>query len=176
MESWFIWLDKGWELHFGEDVTDLAIEEAYTTKYSIHLGADTMVWLWVVEGLTLERCSTFGKKDKLESSYVGPFDILGWIGPIVRLRISVLQFLFDELRVKVRWDSKRGPELTLERKDQMRSRELKRNGNVICFKRLTSRSMTSTGYLMKFNLSTTWISSSGIARGLSAKHFFNFET
>ncbi|GJS02655.1 putative reverse transcriptase domain-containing protein [Tanacetum coccineum] len=47
-------------------------------------------WLWVVEGLTLERCSTFGKKDKLEPSYVGPFEILGWIGPIVRLRISVL--------------------------------------------------------------------------------------
>ncbi|GJT04521.1 MAK10-like protein [Tanacetum coccineum] len=34
-------------------------------------------------------------------------------------------------RVKVRWDSKRGPELTWERKDQMRSRELKRNGNVM---------------------------------------------
>ncbi|GJY61417.1 putative reverse transcriptase domain-containing protein, partial [Tanacetum coccineum] len=41
-------------------------------------------------GLTLERCSMFGKKDKLEPSYVGPFKILGWIGPIVRLRISVL--------------------------------------------------------------------------------------
>ncbi|GJS66423.1 retrovirus-related pol polyprotein from transposon TNT 1-94 [Tanacetum coccineum] len=49
--------------------------------------------LWVVEGLTSERCSMFGKKDKLEPSYVGPFEILGWIGPIVR------QFLFDELRV-----------------------------------------------------------------------------
>ncbi|GKA33869.1 hypothetical protein Tco_0720298 [Tanacetum coccineum] len=101
--------------------------------------------LWVVEGLTLERCSTFGKKDKLEPSYVGPFEILGWIGPIVRLRISVLwaeyrkldwEFLFDELRVKVRWDSKRGPELTWERKDQMRSRELKRNGNVMVRERL----------------------------------------
>ncbi|GJR70952.1 hypothetical protein Tco_0017017 [Tanacetum coccineum] len=43
--------------------------------------------LWVVEGLTLKRCSMFGKKDKLEPSYVGPFEILGWIGPIVRLRI-----------------------------------------------------------------------------------------
>ncbi|GJU70179.1 hypothetical protein Tco_1256438 [Tanacetum coccineum] len=163
------------------DVRTLAIEEAYTTKYSIHPGADTMLcgfrltnrWLsmkkdiascgmgglsfeygcasfeawygkecrlWVVEGLTLERCSTFGKKDKLEPSYVGPFEILGWIGPIVRLKIYVLwaeyrkldwEFLFDELRVKVRWDSKRGPELTWERKDQMRSRELKRNGNVM---------------------------------------------
>ncbi|GJZ31388.1 hypothetical protein Tco_0576435 [Tanacetum coccineum] len=43
-----------------------------------------------VEGLTLERCSTFGKKYKLELGYVGPFEILGWIGPIVQLRISVL--------------------------------------------------------------------------------------
>ncbi|GJR40082.1 hypothetical protein Tco_1215766 [Tanacetum coccineum] len=46
--------------------------------------------LWVVEGLTLERCSTFGKKDKLEPSYVGTFEIFGYIGPT---------FLFDELRV-----------------------------------------------------------------------------
>ncbi|GKE55376.1 hypothetical protein Tco_1494561, partial [Tanacetum coccineum] len=64
--------------------------------------------LWVVEGLTLERCSTFGKKDKLEPSYVGPFEILRCFGPIVWLRISVIraeyqkldwEFLFDELRV-----------------------------------------------------------------------------
>ncbi|GJX52339.1 hypothetical protein Tco_0280708 [Tanacetum coccineum] len=68
--------------------------------------------LWVVEGLTLERCSTFGKKDKLELSYVGPFEILRWIGPMSRM-IAL---------VKVRWDSKRGPELTWERKDQMRSK------------------------------------------------------
>ncbi|GJV81817.1 putative reverse transcriptase domain-containing protein [Tanacetum coccineum] len=108
--------------------------------YSRYGCASFEAWLWVVEGLTLERCSTFGKKDKLEPSYVGPFEILGWIGPIVRLKIYVLwaeyrkldwEFLFDELRVKVRWDSKRGPELTWERKDQMRSRELKRNRNVM---------------------------------------------
>ncbi|GJZ44665.1 hypothetical protein Tco_0591920 [Tanacetum coccineum] len=50
--------------------------------------------LWVLKrDFTSERCSMFGKKDKLEPSYVGPFEILGWIGPIVR------QFLFDELRV-----------------------------------------------------------------------------
>ncbi|GJW40354.1 hypothetical protein Tco_0066199 [Tanacetum coccineum] len=101
------------------DVRTLDIGEAYTTKYSIHPGVDTMLcgfrltnrWLsmkkdiascgskylayseeeveyqgssglllqpelWVVEGLTLERYSTFGKKDKLEPSYVGPFEIL----------------------------------------------------------------------------------------------------
>ncbi|GJY21160.1 hypothetical protein Tco_0393726 [Tanacetum coccineum] len=75
------------------DVRTLAIEEAYMTKYSIHPGADTVLCgfrLWRVEGLTLEMCSTFGKKYKLEPGYVGPFEILGWIGPIVRLRISVL--------------------------------------------------------------------------------------
>ncbi|GJU14698.1 hypothetical protein Tco_1142664 [Tanacetum coccineum] len=141
MESGSYWLDKV-RTSIWRDVRTLAIEEAYTTKYSIHPGADTMLcgfrltnrWLsmkkdiascgskylayleveveyqgssglllqlelpglWVVKGLTLERCSTFGKKDKLEPSYVGPFEILGWIGPIVRLRIY---FLFDELRV-----------------------------------------------------------------------------
>ncbi|GJU77285.1 hypothetical protein Tco_1274355 [Tanacetum coccineum] len=193
------------------DVRTLAIEEAYTTKYSIHPGADTMLcgfrltnrWLsmkkdiascgskylayleveveyqgssglllqpelpewglsfeygyasfeawygkecrlWVVEDLTLERCSTFGKKDKLEPSYVGPFEIFVYIGPTVRVK----KFLSYELRyrkigwrtvkvmdqevmsksvsmialVKVRWDSKRGPELTWERKDRMRSK------------------------------------------------------
>ncbi|GJR79136.1 retrovirus-related pol polyprotein from transposon TNT 1-94 [Tanacetum coccineum] len=122
MESGSYWLDKV-RTSIWRDVRTLAIEEAYTTKYSIHPGADTMLcgfrltnrWLsmkkdiasygskylaysevevkyqgssglllqpelWVVEGLTLERCSTFGKKDKLEPSYVGPFEILGWIG------------------------------------------------------------------------------------------------
>ncbi|GJS37696.1 hypothetical protein Tco_0536078 [Tanacetum coccineum] len=83
--------------------------------------------LWVVEGLTLERCSMFGKKDKLELSYVGPFEILGWIGPIVRLRILVLSSWAESSETG--WE--RGPELTWERKDQMRSRELKRNGNVM---------------------------------------------
>ncbi|GJR59433.1 hypothetical protein Tco_1501595 [Tanacetum coccineum] len=49
--------------------------------------------LWVVEGLTLERCSTFGKKDKLEPSYVGPFEILGWIGPIVHFVSEFVSFM-----------------------------------------------------------------------------------
>ncbi|GJZ58363.1 hypothetical protein Tco_0613857 [Tanacetum coccineum] len=48
-------------------------------------------------------------------------------------KIAVIQERLEvsPWRVKVRWDSKRGPELTWERKDQMRSRELKRNGNVM---------------------------------------------
>ncbi|GJR06649.1 hypothetical protein Tco_0529633 [Tanacetum coccineum] len=91
--------------------------------------------LWVVEGLTLERCSTFGKKDKLEPSYVEPFEILGWIGPIVDgcfFSYGVVVFLIAPLRgghelkrnmivlAKVHGYSKRGPEFTWERKDQMR--------------------------------------------------------
>ncbi|GJU21939.1 retrovirus-related pol polyprotein from transposon TNT 1-94 [Tanacetum coccineum] len=138
MESGSYWLDKV-RTSIWRDVRTLAIEEAYTTKYYIHPGADTMLcgfrltnrwlsmkkdiascgnfrgnwnthfrkmsfslrwglsfeygcasfeaWLWVVEGLTLERCSTFGKKDKLELSYVGPFEILGWIGPIATVDV-----------------------------------------------------------------------------------------
>nr|GFB21679.1 putative reverse transcriptase domain-containing protein [Tanacetum cinerariifolium] len=43
-------------------------------------------------------------------------------------------------------------------------------------RRLTSRSMILMGSSMKFNLSSTWTSSSGIASGSSAMHFFNFET
>ncbi|GJR65440.1 hypothetical protein Tco_0011505 [Tanacetum coccineum] len=156
MESGSYWLDKVWT-SIWRDVRTLAIEEAYTTKYSIHPGADTMlcgfrltnrwlsmkkdiascgskylayleveveyqgssglllqpewglsfeygcalfeawyglnvvtvlwavtgeselngdIWLWVVEGLTLERCSTFGKTflfDELRRSLVKLF-------------------------------------------------------------------------------------------------------
>ncbi|GKB13819.1 hypothetical protein Tco_0847742, partial [Tanacetum coccineum] len=85
-------LDKVW-ISIWRDVRTLAIEEAYMTNYSIQPGADTVLCdfrLWVVKGLTLERYSKFGKKDKLEPSYVGPFEIFGYIGLTVWLRISVL--------------------------------------------------------------------------------------
>ncbi|GJY02592.1 hypothetical protein Tco_0360744 [Tanacetum coccineum] len=161
MESGSYWLDKV-QTSIWRYVRTLAIEEAYTTKYSIHPREDTMLcgfrltnlwlsikkdtascgskylayseeeveyqgssglllqpetsmvdfrgnwnthfhemsfslrwglsfeygyasfeaWLWVVKGLPLESCSMLGKKDKLEPSYVGPFEILGWIRPI----------------------------------------------------------------------------------------------
>ncbi|GJR07149.1 hypothetical protein Tco_0530133 [Tanacetum coccineum] len=42
MESGSYWLDKVWT-SIWRDVRTLAIEEAYTTKYSIHPGADTML-------------------------------------------------------------------------------------------------------------------------------------
>ncbi|GJW78222.1 hypothetical protein Tco_0139904 [Tanacetum coccineum] len=42
MESGSYWLDKV-RTSIWRDVRTLAIEEAYTTKYSIHPGADTML-------------------------------------------------------------------------------------------------------------------------------------
>ncbi|GKF32948.1 hypothetical protein Tco_0106148 [Tanacetum coccineum] len=42
MESGSYWLDKVWT-SIWRDVRTLAIEEAYTTKYSIHPGANTML-------------------------------------------------------------------------------------------------------------------------------------
>ncbi|GJX06334.1 hypothetical protein Tco_0194266 [Tanacetum coccineum] len=80
--------DLGGDYHLSMDVLHLKHGMERNVGYRF-MGRN---WreLWVVEGLTLERCSTFGKKDKLEPSYVGPFEILRWIGPIVRLRISII--------------------------------------------------------------------------------------
>ncbi|GJV81701.1 putative reverse transcriptase domain-containing protein [Tanacetum coccineum] len=51
----------------------------------------------------------FGKRGKLNPRYVGPFKVLEKVGEV--------EVLSDPL-VKVRWNSKRGPEFTWEREDQ----------------------------------------------------------
>ncbi|GJU29952.1 hypothetical protein Tco_1173541 [Tanacetum coccineum] len=76
----------------------------------------------------------FGKKGKLAPSFVGPFNITKRIGPVA-YRLRLPQELNacknrragnQELKqsripiVKVRWDSKRGPEFTWEHEDQMK--------------------------------------------------------
>ncbi|GJY41095.1 hypothetical protein Tco_0428365 [Tanacetum coccineum] len=90
---WLTWLTNRW-LSMKKDIAScgskyLAYSEV-EVEYQGSSGLLLQPELWVVEGLTLERCSTFGKKDKLEPSYVGTFEIFGYIGPT---------FLFDELRV-----------------------------------------------------------------------------
>ncbi|GJW77674.1 putative reverse transcriptase domain-containing protein [Tanacetum coccineum] len=92
---------------------------------------------------------SFGNKGKLAPRYVGPFEILERIGPAAyQLRLPVplneikvdktLRFIEEPVEilgreikslkrskiplVKVRWDSKRGPEFTLEREDYMKSK------------------------------------------------------
>ncbi|GJW55892.1 putative reverse transcriptase domain-containing protein [Tanacetum coccineum] len=76
----------------------------------------------------------FGKKGKLASWFVGPFEITERIEEIqvdaklnfVEEPVEILEREFKKLKrsripiVKVRWNWKRGPEFTWEREDQMK--------------------------------------------------------
>nr|GEV40168.1 putative reverse transcriptase domain-containing protein [Tanacetum cinerariifolium] len=83
----------------------------------------------------------FGKKGKLAPRYVGPFKILERIGliayrsvdKILRFVEELVEIMDREIKklkrrkitlVKVRWNSKRGPESTWEHEDQMRIKYL----------------------------------------------------
>ncbi|GKA59233.1 hypothetical protein Tco_0758546 [Tanacetum coccineum] len=84
-----------------EDVRTLAIEEAYTTKYPIHPGADaTECGLRFLTSFLDDGRGTAEFMDREVKS-------------LKRSKIVLVQ---------IRWDSKRGPEFTWERKDRMRSK------------------------------------------------------
>ncbi|GJX83421.1 putative reverse transcriptase domain-containing protein [Tanacetum coccineum] len=78
----------------------------------------------------------FGKKGKLAPRFVGPFKIIEKVVPVAYILdlpeelkeepVEILEREFKKLKrsriaiVKVRWNSKRGPEFTWEREDQMK--------------------------------------------------------
>ncbi|GJR41305.1 putative reverse transcriptase domain-containing protein [Tanacetum coccineum] len=85
----------------------------------------------------------FGKRGKLNPRYVGPFKVLKkdplvvpleglqWMYLIISVEGSMLEVMDREVKqlrrsrvpiVKVRWNSRRGPEFTWERKDQFRKK------------------------------------------------------
>ncbi|GJZ77172.1 zinc finger, CCHC-type containing protein [Tanacetum coccineum] len=133
MEGGSYWLDKV-QTSIWRDVKTLAIEEAYTTKYSIHPGADTMLCgfkvtiLWAVtrenelSGSNLVQ-ETTNEILIIQERLVAAKLLKELVWKTFELMLVGYEWLKVSLwRVKVRWDSKRGPELTWERKDQMRSK------------------------------------------------------
>ncbi|GJT81581.1 hypothetical protein Tco_1055923 [Tanacetum coccineum] len=91
-------------------------------------------WKWVVH---------FGKQGKLNPRYIGPFKVLEKVGSVaynlelleelsrVHNTFHLVEIMDREVKrlkrsripiFKVRWNSRRGPEFTWERKDQFRKK------------------------------------------------------
>ncbi|GJV71121.1 hypothetical protein Tco_1491116, partial [Tanacetum coccineum] len=124
MESGSYWLDKVWT-SIWRDVRTLAIEEAYTTKYSIHPGADTMLCgfrltnRWLSMKKDIASCgSKYLAYSEVEVEYKGSSGLL--LQPELPEGHELKHNMI--VLAKVRGYSKRGPEFTWERKDQMRSK------------------------------------------------------
>ncbi|GKF99559.1 hypothetical protein Tco_0301250, partial [Tanacetum coccineum] len=111
------------------DFDDVAPSDTYSVQAPSG-GVTVSPWKGVVR---------FGKKGKLAPRFVGPFEITERIGPIHLEEIRVdgkLNFVEEPVEipeweikklkrsripiVKVQWNSKRGPEFTWEREDQMK--------------------------------------------------------
>ncbi|GJR20038.1 hypothetical protein Tco_0968565 [Tanacetum coccineum] len=185
MESGSYWLDKVWT-SIWRDVRTLAIEEAYTTKYSIHPGADTMLCgfrltnRWLSMKKDIASCgSKYLAYSEEEVEYQGSSGLLlqpelpeldplltklefpqelskvhntfhvsnlrkcyanePLAVPLDRLHFDdKLHFVEEPIEiidrevkrlkrsriplVKVRWNTKRGPEFTWEREDQFKEK------------------------------------------------------
>nr|GEY24689.1 putative reverse transcriptase domain-containing protein [Tanacetum cinerariifolium] len=72
-----------------------------------------------------------GKREKLNPHYIGPFKILAKIDDKLNFIEEPIEIMDQEIKwlkqsripiVKVRWNSRRGPEFTWEREDQMKKK------------------------------------------------------
>ncbi|GKC88546.1 putative reverse transcriptase domain-containing protein [Tanacetum coccineum] len=69
----------------------------------------------------------FGKRGKLNPRYVGPFKVIERVGEVAYKlelpeELSRVHNTFHVSNLKVRWNSKRGPEFTWEREDQFKKK------------------------------------------------------
>ncbi|GJT11697.1 hypothetical protein Tco_0858739 [Tanacetum coccineum] len=77
--------------------------------------------------------ASFGKRGKLSPRYIEPFKILARVGPMLNVGTTgrVERDSYREVKrlkqsqipiIKVRWNSRRGPEFTWEREDQFKNK------------------------------------------------------
>ncbi|GKB27231.1 putative reverse transcriptase domain-containing protein, partial [Tanacetum coccineum] len=127
-----MWAEVGEGKLIGPELVQETTEKISQIKDRFMAARDLSPWKGVVR---------FGKKGKLAPKFVRPFEIIEKVGPMAyRLDLSeelnslnfveepveILEREFKKLKrsriaiVKVRWNSKRGPEFTWEREDQMK--------------------------------------------------------
>nr|GEX04561.1 hypothetical protein [Tanacetum cinerariifolium] len=123
---------KGWDRH--QPLADFSYNNSYHTGIKVvpfealnckpvEFKVGDMVMLNVLPWKGVIR---FGKRGKLNPRYIGPFKVLAKIDDKLNFSEEPVEIMDREVKqlkqsrisiVKVRWNSRRGPEFTWERED-----------------------------------------------------------